>query len=68
MTVKQTLANAIGILGRVRVSVMRPVVAGPPSDRALNSTTTDSGQEDLQWQRGIVGFMCPKTMVAGCDT
>jgi hypothetical protein len=39
------------------------VAVGPPADRALNSTSTDGSQVDLEGSSGLVGSVSPKTMV-----
>ena len=67
MAVEKTLANAVGVLVGVGVAVVGTVVAAPPADGALNSAAADECEEDAQWQRGIVRFVCPETMVTSCD-
>jgi hypothetical protein len=43
------------------------VVAAPPADGTLNSTAANEGEEDAQDEAGIVRFVCPETVVTGCD-
>lgn len=44
--VEETLANGVGILVGVSVAVVSTVIARPPSDGALDSTSTNSGKVD----------------------
>jgi hypothetical protein len=67
MAVEKSLANAVGVLVGVGVAVVGTVVTAPPADGTLNSTAADEGEEDAQRERGIVGLVCPETMVASCD-
>ena len=61
--VEQTFADGVGVLLGVGVSVVSTVAVGPPADRALNSTSTDGSQVDLEGSSGLVGSVSPKTMV-----
>jgi len=65
--VEQTLANRVGVLVGVGVSVVCAVVASPPSDGALDGTTTNGSEENLERKRGVVGSVCPQTVVASSD-
>jgi len=67
MAVEKSLANAVRVLVGVGVAVVGTVVTAPPADGALNSAGADESEEDAQWQRGIVRFVCPETMVASCN-
>ena len=67
MAVEKTLADAVGVLVGVGVAVVGTVVAAPPADGAFNSTAANEGEEDAQWEGGVVGLVCPETMVAGGD-
>jgi hypothetical protein len=66
--VEKTLADAVGVLVGVGVAVVSAVVAGPPSDGALDGAAADSSQEDLERNGGGVGSVSPQAMVAGSDT
>lgn len=46
--VQETLANRVGVLLGIGVTVVSTVVARPPSDGTFNSTSTDSGEVDLE--------------------
>jgi hypothetical protein len=67
MAVEETLANGVGVLVGVGVAVVGAVVAAPPADGTLNGTATNEGEEDAEREGGIVGLVCPETMVTGCD-
>lgn len=54
MAVQKALTNAVGVLAGIGVAVVGAVITAPPSDRALNSTSTDGGQKDPQRKAGIV--------------
>ena len=66
--VEKTLPDAVGVLVGVGVAVVSAVVTGPPSDRTLNGTATNSSKEDLERNAGGVGSVCPQTVVASGDT
>jgi hypothetical protein len=46
--VEETLANGVRVLVGVGVAVVCTVVTSPPSDRAFDGTTTDSGEPDTK--------------------
>lgn len=48
--VEKTFANGVGILLSVGVTMVSAVVAGPPTDRAFDSTSTDGGE--INFERG----------------
>jgi len=48
MGVQQSLADTIGILVGIGVTVMSPMITRPPTNGTLNSTTTNSCKENLQ--------------------
>jgi len=64
MAVHEALADAVGILGGVGVTVMSAVVTAPPADRTFDGTATNSSEEDLKWKTGRIRLVCPKTMVS----
>lgn len=68
VAVKQSLANAVGVLGGISVTMMGTVVAAPPADRTFNGTATNACEEKLQRERGRVRLVCPETMVSGRDS
>ncbi len=47
--VEETFTDGVWILVGVGVAVMRTVVSRPPSDRTLDGSTSDSGEEDPKW-------------------
>ena len=67
MAVEKSLADAVWVLVGVGVAVVGTVVAAPPADGTLNSTAANKGKEDAEWERGVVGLVCPEAMVASCD-
>jgi hypothetical protein len=48
--VPETLADGVGVLLGVGVTVVSTVAASPPADGALNGTTTNKGEPDAQRQ------------------
>jgi len=66
--VGETFADGVGIFVGIGVTMMSTVISGPPSDRSFNSPTSNSGEEYSKRKSGGVGSVCPKTMVASCDT
>jgi len=66
--VEKTLPDAVGVLVGVSVAVVSAVVAGPPSDGALNGTATNSSEEDLEREAGGIGSVRPQAVVAGGNT
>lgn len=62
--VEQALADGIGVLLGVGITVVSTVVPGPPSDGTLDSGSSHSSQVDLDGERGLVGAMSPKSVVA----
>lgn len=67
MAVEKSLANAVWVLVGVGVAVVGTVVAAPPADGTLNSTAANKGEENAEWEGGVVRLVCPETMVASCD-
>ena len=67
MAVEKSLADAVWVLVGVGVAVVGTVVAAPPADGTLNGTAANKGKEDAEWERGVVGLVCPEAMVASCD-
>lgn len=61
--VEETLANGVGVLLGVGVSVVSTVTIGPPSDGAFNGASTDGSKVDLEGSSGLVGAVGPETMV-----
>lgn len=68
VAVEQALADAVGVLAGVGVTVVSAVVTAPPADGALNGTASNGGEEDAQGKPGRVRLVGPKTVVAGRDT
>lgn len=52
--VEETLSNGVWILFGISVSVVSSVLPGPPSDRTFYSTSSNGGQVDFEWCRGLV--------------
>lgn len=67
MAVQETLADAVGVLDGIGVAVVGAVVTAPPADGALDGTATNSGEEDLERERGVVRLVGPEAMVASSD-
>lgn len=67
VAVQEALANAVGVLCGVGVAVVGAVVTAPPADGALDGTTTDGSEEDLERDGGVVRLVGPKTVVASSD-
>ena len=63
--VEETLADRVGILVGIGVSVVSTVIPGPPTGGTLNSGSTTGGEPDLEGKRGLVGGMGPKSVVSG---
>lgn len=64
---KQAFVGIVGIKVGIGVAVVSAVATCPPSDGALNCACTKHGKCILQWPGGIVGTVCPKTVVACSD-
>ena len=54
VAVEKSLAYAVGVLVGVGIAVVGTVVAAPPADGALDSTTANKSEEDAQRKAGIV--------------
>lgn len=65
--VEETLADGVGILVGVGVSVVSTVVPGPPPDGALNSAGADGSKVDLERKGGLVGLVSPQSVVTSGD-
>jgi hypothetical protein len=52
--VEKSLADAVWVLVGVGVAVVSAVVSRPPTDRALNGSTSNGSKEDLEWERSGV--------------
>jgi len=52
--VEEALADTVGVLFGVGVTVVSTVVSGPPSDGAFDGTGTNSSKEDLEGKGGRV--------------
>jgi hypothetical protein len=62
--VQETLANGVGVLFGVGVTVVRTVIPSPPADGTLNSTAADGSEPDTERERGGIRAVSPETMVA----
>lgn len=47
MAIKKAELHGVGILHRIDIAVMCAMVSRPPSYRALDGTSADKGQKDL---------------------
>ena len=65
--VQETLADRVRVLVGVGVAMVSTVVSRPPADRSLDGTSAKRSQEDLEWESGSVGRMCPESMIASRD-
>lgn len=54
MGVPKALVDAVRVLVCISPSMVSPVFTAPPANRALYSTATDTGQEDLQRQASVL--------------
>jgi hypothetical protein len=54
MRVEETLADGIGILDGVGVSVVSAVIPRPPADRALHGASAHGSEVDLEGGGGLV--------------
>ena len=54
MGVPKALVDAVRVLVCISPSMVSPVFTAPPANRALYSTTADTGQEDLQRQASVL--------------
>lgn len=61
--VKQTLADRVGILDSVGISVVGTMIPGPPSDGALYGTSAHGSEVDLERCGGLVRAMSPETVI-----
>jgi hypothetical protein len=61
--VEKTLADGVGVLFGVGVAVVRTMLPGPPSNGTLDSTSSNSGEINLEGKRGLVRCVSPETMV-----
>jgi len=64
--VEETLANGVGILVGVGVSVVSTVVPRPPPDGALNGGRSNSSEVDLERKACLVGLVRPETVITYC--
>ena len=64
MRVEKTLADGIGVLFSVGISVVSTMVTSPPSHRALDGTATNCCKEDAEREGSGVGGMGPQSMIA----
>lgn len=62
--VEQTLADGIGVLVGIGVTVVSTMVASPPADGALNGTATNSCQPDPQGECSGIRGVSPETVVS----
>jgi hypothetical protein len=63
MGVEKTLADGVGVLDGVGISVVSTVIPGPPPDRALHGASANGRKVDLEGSGGLVRAVCPKTVV-----
>lgn len=57
--VREALLDRVGVLVRVRVSVVGAVAAGPPPDRALDGAGAACGEVEFEDRGCLVGGMRP---------
>lgn len=62
--VEQTLADGIGVLVGIGVTVVSTMVASPPADGALNGTATNSCQPDPQGECSGIRGVSPETVIS----
>lgn len=64
----ESLSGVVRVLVGVGPSVVDSVRRGPPSDGALDSSSSKQSKDDSNGQSGLVGSMGPHSVVAGGDT
>lgn len=64
MRVHKTLADTIRVFVGIGITMMSPVIPGPPTDRSLNGTASNSGKENLERSARGIRRMSPETMVS----
>jgi hypothetical protein len=62
--VEETLADRVGVLDGVGVSVVGAVIPGPPPDGALHGAGAHGSKVDLKRRGGLVRAVSPETVVA----
>lgn len=65
--VEETLANRVGILVGIGVSVMGTMISSPPSYGSFNRSTTNGSEKDPQRNCGGIGSMGPEAMISRRD-
>lgn len=65
---EETPDGVVGVGVRLRVFVVNPVVPGPLEDVILEGHGVRDGEEDPQWQRGLVGSVTPQAMGSRGDS
>jgi hypothetical protein len=66
--VHETLANRVGILLGIGISVVNTVTIGPPSDGALDGAGADGSEVNLKRSGTLVGGVRPHSVVTSSDT
>jgi hypothetical protein len=61
--VQEALANGVGILLSVGVTVVSSVAAGPPADRAFDGASAYGSKVDLEGKTSSVRSVRPKTVI-----
>lgn len=61
--VEQTLADGVGVLVGVGITVMGTVVTSPPASRTLDGTTANGSEPDTQGETSGIGAVSPETVV-----
>jgi hypothetical protein len=62
--IHEALADGVGVLIGVGVTVVSTVVSSPPANGAFDGTATDGGEPDAKGQSGGVGAVSPETVVS----
>ena len=65
---EEALMRIVWVQGRVGVTVVCAVTAGPPLDRTFDCTGTRNREEVLEGFRRVVRTVGPKTVVTGGNT
>ncbi len=67
MRIEKATVSIVRVKVSVGVAMMGTVTTRPPLDGAFDSTSTSEGEKVLQRLGGVVGSVCPKSMISCSD-